>query len=136
MSQEKIKEAIGLLEEAVGHIKDTNVGYCIVNADPEMLKNWIEKVVILLRPLAEPCKTCEGFGKVNRHNYSKRRMEAIPCPDCQAEEPEMGEFTKELRKICAEERNELRPFVALEIVEEACDTIDRQAAEIEELKDK
>jgi hypothetical protein len=43
---------------------------------------------------------------------------------------EAGEFTKELRKICAEEQKEERPFIAIEIVEEACDLLDCQTEQL------
>ncbi len=109
-----------------------------------------------LKQQPKHCETCDGYGKINKHNYSTGRMEAIPCetcggsgevpnpqnygagnkwdcPDCK---PEPSEFVKDIRAIILKrsrnsvDRRELDDNKILL----ACDIIDRQAEEIKELK--
>ena len=51
-------------------------------------------------------------------------------------EPEPGEFTEELRKICEEEKLDPEPFLQIELVLEACDRIDRLSIKREHLLEK
>ena len=56
----------------------------------------------------------------------EERMESA----CTEVELEQGEFTKELRKICEEEKEDPEPFLEIELVLEACVRIDRLTANL------
>ena len=88
------------------------------------------------------CETCGGSGKV----FYKDALTEIydnMCFDCKGtgispdcEQPKASDkFTKDVREIYEEERNKKQPFIAIEIVLEACDKLDSLQAELAE-KDK
>ncbi len=149
------KEAIELLVEAI--VRGTHYP----NEKPfdrvELDRDLYNQALTLLKQPPEPCKTCDGYGKRNKHNYSTGRMDAIPCetcggtgkvkckccdtyvcrmddelnpcPDCK---PEPSEFVKDIRAIILKRsRNSVdRRELDDNKILLACNTIDHQAEEI------
>lgn len=179
MSQAEIKEAMELKSYDLllpGNAQRKKAYVCsICGNNPHHSDCVYGQALALLRPLAEPCKTCGGSGKKPRpkgQRHCRLRCCAAftiescwtcqyyvhqeSCPDCQApkprprprpknpdrhlpvegaEEQEAGEFTKAVR-IKADGYRSIYPKpVFCNIALQACDIIDRQAAEIKKLKE-
>lgn len=93
------------------------------------------------------CKTCGDTGKIEEKTNSRPMfggimravgtfVKEIPCPDCKPEEPEAGEFTKDLRKMLAGKQTTLKLKRIYTAAREAGDIIDHQAAELQFIKDE